>query len=45
MAEMPPLLEQPIPEAYIKLQDTVRGLAMTCAAKGRVPIYTQKEYM
>ena len=45
MADMDPLLEQPIPASYIKLQDIVRSLAQKCSMEGRIPIYSQKDYM
>jgi len=45
MAEMLPLLEQPIPASYIKLQDIVRDLAQQCSHGGRIPIYSKKDYM
>ena len=45
MADMDPLLEQPIPASYIKLQDIVRSLAQQCSLQGKIPIFSQKDYM
>lgn len=43
--DMPPLLEQPIPETYIQLQDMVRALTQKCNEHCKIPIYTRKDYM
>lgn len=40
-----PLLDEPIPESYLVLQDFVRELAEQCISKGKKPILTKKEYM
>ena len=42
---MQPLLEQKIPESYVKLQDIVRLLAHACSQQNRVPIFTRREYL
>ena len=40
-----PLLEQKIPESYVKLQDIVRSLAHACSQQNRVPVFTRQEYL
>ena len=40
-----PLLDEPIPESYLVLQDFVRELAEQYISKGRKPILTKTEYM
>lgn len=40
-----PLLEQKIPESYLKLQDIVRSLAHACSQQNRVPVFTRQEYL
>ncbi len=39
-----PLLEQPIPASYIKLQDIVRSLAHQCKAEHKIPIFNKEAY-
>ena len=40
-----PLLEQKVPESFVKLQDIVRRLAQNCSQQNRAPVLTRLEYM
>lgn len=40
-----PLLDEPIPESYLVLQDFLRELAEEYVRKHKKPILTKKEYM
>ena len=40
-----PLLDEPIPESYLVLQDFVRELAQTYVTRRLKPIVTKKNYM
>ena len=39
-----PLLKQPVPESYVRLQDAVRDLAQKCMREKRPPIYTTADF-
>ena len=45
LPEIEPLLEQPIPESYIALQDIVRSLAVKCLNENQIPIFTKNAFM
>ena len=44
LESMEPLLEQPIPASYIKLQDIVRLLAQQCKEEHKIPIFNKEAY-
>ena len=43
--DMEPLLQQKVPETFVKLQDIVRRLAQDCSRENRAPILTRQEYL